>query len=69
MTEPTPAPPTWKKLHVRIAYWQQYVWFYLWKWSMPWPWLHARTIRPVNEARQIYLEVHRAFWPKDRADD
>jgi len=43
-----------------IAYWRQLAWFYLWKWTMPVSWLHRRTIRPVNVARQNYLDVWRA---------
>lgn len=52
---------------VRVAYWRQYVWFYLWKWTMPVEWLHVRTIVPVNQARQDYLEKWRACHPRDAA--
>lgn len=51
-----------KRLIVRAAYWRQYVWFYVWKWTMRWPWLHAQTIGPVNHARLDYLDVHRRWW-------
>ena len=49
---------------VRIAYWRQYVWFYIWKWSIPCQWLHVRTIRSVHQARQTYLDVFRAEHPR-----
>ena len=51
------------KLRVRLRYWHQFAWFYIWKWSMPWPWLHRCTIRGVNEARFAYLESYRRHWP------
>ena len=41
-------------------YGRQWVWFYLWKWTMPYPRVHRRTIRPVNHARQAYLDAVRA---------
>jgi len=42
---------------VWVAYWRQVVWFYLWKWTRPMPWLHRRTIGPVNAARQAYSDL------------
>ncbi len=51
------------KWYVRVAYWQQFCWFYAWRWSMPFPWLHRLTIRRVNNSRQEYLDLHRKYWP------
>lgn len=54
------------RLRVWIAYWRQVGWFYLWKWSMPLPRLHRRTIARVNRARQRYVDLHREQW-RDRS--
>ena len=53
------------KLRVRFHYWHQYAWFYIWKWTMPYPSLHRRTIYYVNHARQGYLDAYRLLWPKE----
>lgn len=53
-----------RALRVYLAYWRQWVWFYVWKWTYPVPWLHRLTIRPIATSRQDYLEIHRRLWPK-----
>jgi hypothetical protein len=59
----TSAASRMKKTRVWIAYWRQFAWFYVWKWTRRIPWLHRRTIYPVNHARQSYLDLHREQWP------
>lgn len=49
---------------VYLAYWRQWCWFYAWKWTRAIPRLHRLTIRPVNAAREDYLDVHQRLWPK-----
>lgn len=50
-------------LRLWAAYWWQYGWFYVWKWTIGTR-LHKRTIRPVNQARQDYLDQFRRVGPE-----
>ena len=63
---PMPPLPV-RKCYVWLAYWHQFGWFYLWKWTIPIPWLHRRTIYHVNHARQAYVDAVRRYWPQYKA--